>query len=321
VNIHLFKKLHDEGLLSTSSLERIHKSESSKLFNVFWEIRMLLYAGVLLLATGVGIIIYKNIDTIGHQVILASIALLCTACFYYCIKRKLPFSATRVDAPNSYFDYILLLGCLTFLTLIAYLQTQYTLFGQAYGLATFIPMLVLFFCAYYFDHLGILSLAITNLAAWMGIAITPLRILDSNNFANGEIIFAGITLGTFLTLAAHFSEVRRIKSHFSFTYLNFGINIFYISILAGMFYFDRLFLLWLVPLAVLDLFFYRKARSLSSFYIALLVVLYSYIGLSYCVVRLLDDYTLTLLYFVLSGIASIMLLMFLNKNLKQHARV
>jgi hypothetical protein len=91
--------------------------------------------------------------------------------------------------------------------------------------------------------------------------------------------------------------------------------------LAGMFYFDRLFLLWLVPLAALDLFFYRKARSLSSFYIAVLVVLYSYIGLSYCIVRLLDDYTLTLLYFVLSGIASIMLLMYLNKNLKQHARV
>jgi len=47
---------------------------------------------------------------------------------------------------------------------IGYLQYQYSAFGTHYGMATLIPMLALFLIAYYFDHLGILSLAIANLA-------------------------------------------------------------------------------------------------------------------------------------------------------------
>jgi hypothetical protein len=66
-------------------------------------------------------------------------------------------------------DYILLLGCLLLLILIAYLQFQYNVFGNRYGLATFIPMVLLFISAYYFDHIGVLTMAITNLAAWAGI--------------------------------------------------------------------------------------------------------------------------------------------------------
>ena len=130
-----------------------------------------------------------------------------------------------MPAPNAYFDYILLLGCLTLLTFITYLQVQYTAFGESYGLATFIPMVILFVCSYYFDHLGVLSLAITNLAAWMGVAVTPLKIFKANNFEDAQIIFAGLLLGTVLVLLAHLSKTRKLKEHFSFTYLNFGMNV------------------------------------------------------------------------------------------------
>ncbi|MDQ6764326.1 MAG: hypothetical protein M3015_17115 [Bacteroidota bacterium] len=64
------------------------------------------------------------------------------------------------------FDYILLFGCLSLLTFVGYLQFEYNVFGNKWGLATFIPMVVLFMAAYYFDHLGVLILAIVNLAAW-----------------------------------------------------------------------------------------------------------------------------------------------------------
>ena len=67
------------------------------------------------------------------------------------------------------------LAALLLLTFITYLQVQYNVFGDRFGLATFIPMIILFYCAYYFDHLGVLSMAVANLAAWMGIAVTPLK--------------------------------------------------------------------------------------------------------------------------------------------------
>ena len=53
-------------------------------------------------------------------------------------------------------------------------------------------MVVLFFCAYFFDHIGILSLAITNLAAWVGIVVTPAEILKSNDFNSVTIIYTGL---------------------------------------------------------------------------------------------------------------------------------
>ena len=166
----IFEKLHTEGLLSEESLNKIKALNERKTLSVHWELRTILYLGVLLLASGLGVLIYKNIDSIGHLAILIFIAALCVGGFFYCFKNKLPFSTLKVKAPNSFFDYVLLLACLCFIIFIGYWQFQYNVFSDRFGLVTFIPMVVLFFCAYFFDHLGILSLAITNLAAWIGIA-------------------------------------------------------------------------------------------------------------------------------------------------------
>jgi hypothetical protein len=321
VHIPLFEQLQREQLISNASLDRVKRSESSRLFSIHWELKTLLYLGVLLLTTGLGVLVYKNIDTIGHTVILALIAIVCIGCFFYCQKKKLPFSTGKVSAPNAYFDYILLLGCLMMITFITYLQVQYTAFGNSYGLATFIPMVVLFFCAYYFDHLGILSLAITNLAAWMGIAVTPMKIFKANNFEDGEMIFAGLILGAVLVQMSHLSSEKKIKKNFSFTYLNFGINILFVATLAGMFYFEDFYILWLIPLIIFAIYFYRKAIKLSSFYLMLMLSLYSYAGISYAVIRvldLLDALTIYFLYFIGSAVYLVIFLMGQNKKLKKN---
>jgi hypothetical protein len=327
MNIPLFEQLHKEGLLSESSLQKIKQKASSRLFSVHWELKTILYLGVLLLTGGLGILIYKNIDTIGHQVILAAIALLCAGCFFYCERKKLPFAVTWVPAPNSFFDYILLLGCITLITFITYLQVQYTTFGNRYGLATFIPMVILFFCAYYFDHLGVLSMAIANLAAWLGIAVTPLKIFKENNFADAQIIFAGLLLGVALNVMAWAGKQRNIKAHFGFTYTNFGMNILFIACLAGMFHFDDFYLLWLLPLAGIVCYFFKKAITTSSFYFMLMLTLYGYVGISYVIVqitlsgRLDDAIYLLILYFILSAIGMISFLMYMNKKLQSNGSI
>lgn len=328
MNTSLFERLHREGLISDLSLERIQQRARSGLFSVHWELKTILYLGILLLAGGLGILIYKNIDTIGHQVILAAIASLSVGCFVYCERKKLPFSTGKVPAPNPYFDYILLLGCLTLISFITYLQVQYTAFGERYGLATFIPMVILFFCAYYFDHLGVLSMAIVNLAAWMGIAITPLRILKDNDFADSEIIFAGLALGVLLNVMAYVSRHKIIKAHFSFTYANFGMNILFIACLAGMFHFDDLYMLWLLPLAGAVFYFYRRAIAERSFYYLLMLTIYGYIGISYVVIRSMMYGSLEMgffyfifLYFIFTGIGVVTFLNKMNKKLKGHDRI
>jgi Predicted membrane protein (DUF2157) len=324
MDIHLFQQLHREGAITDKSFEQIKDYHSKKLFSVHWEIKTLLYLGVLLLTGGLGILVYKNIDTIGHQAILVFIALLCGGSFFYCIKNKHPFSVQKVEAPNAYFDYVLLLGCLTFISFIAYLQFAYNVFGNRYGLATFFPMLVLFCSAYYFDHIGILSLAITNLGAWLGITVTPMQLLNSNDFDDAMLIFTGLLLGALLIALAFFSNNKNIKKHFEFTYTNFGMHVLFISSLAAMFHFEAIYLLWFLLLAGITYFFYRKAIQQKSFYFLLITTLYSYIGISYVVIRLLSAMNsldmgaiyIGLLYFIASGIGLILFLIQTNKKLK-----
>jgi hypothetical protein len=279
---------------------------------------------VLLLSGGLGILVYKNIDTIGHQVILLFIALVCSGCFLYCFKHKLPFLADRVAAPNAFFDYVLLLGCSTFIILIAYLQYQYQLFGSRYGLASFFPMVVLFFSAYYFDHLGVLSMAIVNLAGWLGITVTPLKILTANDFNSGRIILTGLGLGAILIALAWVTRSRKLKPHFEFSYANFGTHILLISCLAAMFHYDAFYLVWFLLLAVLVYYFYQKAISENSFYFILITALYAYIGISYVAIELLDItgglstpfLYASFIYFIVSGIGLVVFLMRINKKLK-----
>src|SRR6478752_2909089 len=158
MNIHIFERLREQEFITDADLAIIREKENKKLFSLHWELKTLLYLGIVLLTTGLGILIYKNIDTIGHQVIVAIIALGCAACFGYCLKKSPGFSRQKNAVTKIWPDYILLLGCLLLLILIAYLQFQYNAFGNRYGLATFIPMVLLFISAYYFDHIGVLSM-------------------------------------------------------------------------------------------------------------------------------------------------------------------
>ena len=306
--------------------ECITQSEREKIaverpISVHWDLRLLLYLGVLLSTTAVGILVYKNINTIGHDAMLIILTVLVVSCFAYCFKTHNGYQHTKINATNIWSDYILLVGCLLLLTLVGYAQFQYQLFGSRWGLALFIPMVLLFVAAYYFDHLGVLSLAITNLAAWAGIAITPSTILQQNDFSEERIMFTGLALGSFLIVLSVLSNYQKIKAHFSFTYKNFGIHLFLISMLTILFYYDNFYLLNFLMLSLASFLLYKNAISEGSTYFLVVTLLYFYIGLSYVVVRLLSfDSTAgiygIILYFIFSGIGFIVVFKNLQKKIK-----
>ena len=82
MRIPLFKKLHAEGLVSDSAVQKAEALEWKPPLSLYWELRLLLYLGVLLLTGGLGLLVYKNIDSIGHQAVLAFIALITAGSFY-----------------------------------------------------------------------------------------------------------------------------------------------------------------------------------------------------------------------------------------------
>lgn len=330
MNLHIFRKLYNEGLISGGAFEKVKAVEENRHFSVHWELKALLYLGVLLLSGGLGILIYKNIDTIGHQAVLAFMALVSGGCFYYCYRKKAPFAFSKVESPDAFFDYLLLLACLTFVSFIAYIQYQYTIFGDHLKLATFVPMVVLFFCAYYFDHLGVLSLAITNLAAWMGIVVTPTQILRQNDFHSNTLIYTALFLGALLLAAGTISKWKNIKQHFRFTYINFGAHILFIAALAGMFHFRHWYLLWFLLLLGIAAYFYWHSILERSFYFLLILTLYTYIGIVYVVSDLLFSklrasdlipFYLALMFYIGSAVGMIRFLIHHNKKFKAHDRI
>jgi hypothetical protein len=185
-------------------------------------------------------------------------------------------------------------------------------------------MIVLFIIAYYFDHLGVLSMAITGFAAWLGITITPLHILDSNNFDDARVIYTGLFIGVVLITTGWITRHRNFKKHFATTYFNFGLHLFLISCIATFFSFDSFRLLWLIVLLAASYLFYREAVKEKSFYFLLIITIYAYIGVSVMALEFLISPAspgaaalyLGFIYFIVSAIGMISFLSRSNKKFR-----
>lgn len=324
MDIALFRKLLQQQQLSPDDFENIERKQNGTI-SVYSDVTALLYTGILLLATGFGILIYKNIDSLGHTVITTTVATLCSGSFAYCVVYSTGYSNAKKSSPGLLFDYILLAACLLLLTLTGYLQFQYEIFGPHWGLATFIPMVLLFTAAYYFDHVGVLSMAVTNLAAWAGLTVAPLQFINDNNFHATRLIYTAIVLGAGLLAFSYLSKARNVKAHFSNTYDNFGTHILFISLLAALFTFTTVYLLFFVILVLATFFFCKNAVKNNSFYYLVVSLLYGYLAVCYVVCNVLwsmdaNDASLflTFIYFIGSGIALIRILLHFNRKLKKN---
>lgn len=274
------QQLFTEGIINQAQRDAINEYELTKPMSVHWELRTVLYLGLLLFTTGIGILVYKNIDTIGHQAILGLVLLSCIGCFYYASKNNLPYTHSEVKHSSPLFDYVVLLGCLLFGIFIGYFQYQYSVFGTHYGLATLVPTVVFFVAGYWFDNKSALSLGISGMAAWAGLTVTPLQLLEQNDFSTNTIIFTGIALGLLMALVGFVSENKNIKKHFAFSYHNFAINLLCIASLGAVFNINYKLLSVLFLCGVCAYYIMYAIKS-KSFLFLLLGIIYSYIGITY----------------------------------------
>jgi hypothetical protein len=143
--LSVLRDLLNKEIISDEQYIRIKDYQEKKPFSVHGELRTILYLGILCLVSGLGVIIYDHIDTIGHQVMIAVIALISAVGFFYAYKYSPPFSPGKPAHADAFAGFALLLACGMFLVLEGYLQFQYSLFGTRYGLAAFVPMVMFFF--------------------------------------------------------------------------------------------------------------------------------------------------------------------------------
>jgi hypothetical protein len=286
--MHEEQQLYNAGIISEEQLKNIQQYETTKLFSLHWELRTILYLGILLLITGIGILVYLNIDSIGHQAVLGAIALACGSCFYYAHKNRLPYTTEKLKHASPFFDYVVILGCLLFGVFIGYIHAQYTTFSYSYILTTALTALLFFYSAYLFDNLPALSLAITALASCIGLSVTPLELLTKNDFSTLTLLFAAMALGIVLAGGSTYLNRKNIKTHFTFTYHNFAAHLLFIATLTALFNEPYKALSFLLLAAVTG-YFIKYAIAKESFMLLLFSCVYSYIGLTYCFFSLLSS--------------------------------
>ena len=122
------------------------------------ELRALAWSGVMLMATGVGIVVKKHFDQIGPLTIAAVIAIAAIACYAWAAWRQ---SQLR--------DYVVLLGALLISADVAFIETQWHILGDEWQRHFLLLAALHAAAAYWFDTRAVLSLSIGALAAWLGI--------------------------------------------------------------------------------------------------------------------------------------------------------
>jgi hypothetical protein len=293
--------LFQKGFITEDQFKKIDLITSGKVVSVFYELRTLLYLGVMLFPTGMGILIYENIGDMGHIIAIVALTLITMGCFWYVFKHASPYTNDQVTSPTPYFDYILLLGSLLFISVQGYLQLQYGLLDDALEYSTLITAAFFFYIAYRFDHLGILSLAITALASFWSIRISPQKWYSGDFFSESNLHITGIIFSMAVTGISLLLDKKSLKKHFTFTYLNFCMLIFFVSNMVGLFD-EREYWIYLILIYAGCVFTYYMARWKKSFLFLLYAFVAGYIGTTFLLFDtiLSEAFTLWFYYSILS---------------------
>ncbi|HSG38219.1 MAG TPA: hypothetical protein VLE27_01160 [Thermoanaerobaculia bacterium] len=164
-------KLVETGALPPERAPLLLRVARRELVSVHWELRALLYLGVLLVTGGVGLLIKENLDRIGPAVVAAAIGLAAAAALVWVERVAPPFTWKQGKSPNLAFDYILLLGVLLAAADLAYIEVQFTPLGASWPWHLLIVSLFAALASFRYDSRIVFSLSLSTFAAWRGVSV------------------------------------------------------------------------------------------------------------------------------------------------------
>jgi hypothetical protein len=271
-------RLRADDVLSSPQAALFTRVARRRLVSVRLEIRTLLYVGVLLLTSGIGLLLVEHHKAVGPWSIAGAIGLAVAGCFVWVARTARPFSWGEVPSPHVAFDYVLLLGLLLFASDLAYVEAQFTVLGPRWAHHLLVVGVVYLLAAYRWDSRAVLALALTTLAAWLGISVG----LVSGSLGPGDPVVLranALALGALYSALAALSVQLERKPHFEPVFGTTGLVLVLGALVSGTLGAPSVWPPWLIGLlvvagAVMGASF-RLGRSL---YFAL-GVLAAYVGL------------------------------------------
>jgi hypothetical protein len=242
-------RLRAENVLSGGQAALFDRVARRKLVSIRLELRTLLYVGVLLLTSGVGLLVKERHREIGPWAVAIGIGVAAAACLVWVIRKAAPFSWGEVQSPNVAFDYILLLGLLLFASELAYVEVQFTVLGPNWAHHLLVVGAVYVLAAYVWDSRTVLGLALTTLAAWRGVSLGLIR---GSLWAPdaGDMRSNAIAVGALYLAAAAFSVLMMRKRHFEEVFANAGLLLLLGALVSGVLHDGSAWGWWLAALLV-----------------------------------------------------------------------
>ncbi|MFZ2490743.1 MAG: DUF2157 domain-containing protein [Thermoanaerobaculia bacterium] len=197
-----------------SATDPLLRRERREVFSIYPELRVIAWAGAVLIATAIGIVIKRHYDVIGPVAVAALVGILALVCYAWAWDHR--HRSSLVD------DYVLLLGALVVSADVAFIETQFHLLGGAWPRYLLVLAVVHGLVAYVFDSRMVLSFSISALAAWIGV--------DRQSIERGtydEIDFAGraFTCAATLLMWRVLDERYRARTTFRRTLEHFAANV------------------------------------------------------------------------------------------------
>jgi hypothetical protein len=303
-----------QGKISPEQCARLAGLARREPFSLFLELNILLYAGVVAFVTGLGWTVSTWSDRLGDVLVLTVLSAILSACLWYCFSRAPVWSPAETPAPSPIFDYVLYLGSLVWSVELTYLETRLHVLSGRSELDLLATAVLFFFLAYRFDNRFVLSLGLSSLAGGFGLSISHWSAnQDPVTYRQYALLYCLLvgTVGAIL-------QRRAVKPHFFGTYLNVVANVLFWALLSGVFEREG-YGLWVFAL------FIACAASLAwglrqqQFAFIAYAAVYGYVGVSSMLLRSVNDETAVLGYFVVTGIAMLVLLVMIGRRFGRSA--
>ncbi|HEX3579029.1 MAG TPA: DUF2157 domain-containing protein [Thermoanaerobaculia bacterium] len=193
--------LRDSGAIAPEAAAPLIAREKRDVVSVYAELRFLMWAGVMLILTGVGVLVKNHLDEVGPLAIALAITVGAAGCYAWAFyKRKR--TASLVD------DYILLLAALLLSADLGYIEHTWHFLGANWKEYLFLLAVIHGVTAYAFHSRLVLSVSLTSLAAYLGVQRSLDTIWGSSRdtalrgFACAAIIIVWRLIDAFLCGAA-----------------------------------------------------------------------------------------------------------------------
>lgn len=307
------------GILPPGKAALLLRVARGELLSVHAELRALLYAGVLLILGGVGVLVEQNLERIGPLAIAVALGLAALAALAWVVRVAPPFSWGEAASAHLAFDYILLLGVLLAAADLAFIEVKFTPLGAHWPWHLLLVALLTGLAAFRFDSRVVFSLALSTFAAWRGVAVGRLgTVLWAYT---GAVRWNALACGALFAAFGFVLARTRRKAHFEPVAVHLGwllvLGALGSGMVSGMAESGDTGIAWAGALLLVGAGLAAGAWRFRRFPLFAFGVLGAYVGLCRLMIKLLNEEVLGCFWFATTSILVILGLLVAQRRMKE----